>query len=249
MYKQIEEIALNTWPALQTMIKNGWLLRYADGYTKRSNSVNPLYFSFNKEVKQLIDDCESFYTKLNLDTIFKITPYVQPENLDQILESLGYILADKTSVRILELADAPKPKIQAVVQDHINDEWLNCVAELNHLTEKNKEITRAMLSKSTFRQGYFSLYQNNTPVACGLGVIQDNYVGLYDIVTNVRYRRNGFGEQLVLNIIDWGRSNGALYSFLQVFKQNTAAKGLYNKLGYKEIYKYWYRIKKKQELS
>lgn len=249
MYKQIEEIALNTWPSLQTHINSGWLLRNAGGYTKRSNSVNPLYFSFSGDVNRLIHDCERYYTSLHLDTIFKITPYVLPENLDNILESLEYIVVDESSVRMLELACTPKPKMKAVVQDHINDEWLNCLTEINHLTDQNKEITRQLLEKSTLQKGYFSLYDNYTPVACGLGIIQDNYVGLYDIVTNAEYRRMGFGEQLVLNILDWGRSNGALFSFLQVVEQNLAAKSLYNKLGYKEIYKYWYRIKKTPEGS
>lgn len=43
MYKAIEEITLNTWPAEQSVLLNGWVLRTAAGYTKRANSVNPLY--------------------------------------------------------------------------------------------------------------------------------------------------------------------------------------------------------------
>jgi ribosomal protein S18 acetylase RimI-like enzyme len=38
--------------------------------------------------------------------------------------------------------------------------------------------------------------------------------------------------------------NGATYSYLQVVKGNEAAIKLYKKLGYREIYTYWYRYKK-----
>lgn len=43
MSLQIEELALNAWPSLQTIVHHGWLLRFAEGYTKRSNSVQAIY--------------------------------------------------------------------------------------------------------------------------------------------------------------------------------------------------------------
>ena len=40
---QLEELSINAWPSLQTMLYDGWVLRFSDGYTKRANSSNPLY--------------------------------------------------------------------------------------------------------------------------------------------------------------------------------------------------------------
>lgn len=81
------------------------------------------------------------------------------------------------------------------------------------------------------------------PVACGIGVIERACIGLYDIVTDAAFRSRGYGEQLVLNLLQWGRSGGATHSYLAVALRNAPALRLYAKIGYTELYRYWYRVK------
>ena len=38
-----EELSMNAHPSIKTQLFDGWVLRFADGYTNRANSVNPLY--------------------------------------------------------------------------------------------------------------------------------------------------------------------------------------------------------------
>lgn len=40
---QYEELQMNALPSLQTILYDGWVLRFAKGYTNRANSVNPIY--------------------------------------------------------------------------------------------------------------------------------------------------------------------------------------------------------------
>ncbi|MNW35347.1 Acetyltransferase (GNAT) family protein [compost metagenome] len=98
-------------------------------------------------------------------------------------------------------------------------------------------------SLSTLLYGFISLYYEGKVVACGLGVIEREYIGLYDIITDIEYRNRGFGEQLLLNLLKWGCENGAKYSYLAVVMNNIPALQLYSKIGYLEAYKYWYRVK------
>ena len=80
-------------------------------------------------------------------------------------------------------------------------------------------------------------------VACGLGVSDGLYVGLFDIVTAPKRRGQGFGTGLVSSILFWAKDKGTQTAYLQVVVGNTPAQKLYAKLGFREIYQYWYRVK------
>jgi ribosomal protein S18 acetylase RimI-like enzyme len=79
--------------------------------------------------------------------------------------------------------------------------------------------------------------------SCGLGVLEDGYLGLFDIIVDPAARRMGLGECLVRDLLVWGKRKGAHQSYLQVMKDNAPARALYAKLGYREAYAYWYRVK------
>ena len=78
-------------------------------------------------------------------------------------------------------------------------------------------------------------------MACGLGVLEHETFGLFDIVTDPAQRRNGHGTQLVVSMLDWGKLHGAQHAYLQVIGTNLAAQQLYAKLGFQASYQYWYR--------
>ncbi|MEK3981866.1 GNAT family N-acetyltransferase [Paenibacillus sp. FSL K6-3166] len=246
LYKFIEEITLNTWPAEQSLLLNGWILRTAAGYTKRANSVNPLYGAerCTADLGDQIKLAEQYYEHAGLKPVFKITPYIQPASLDEKLADRGYSIAEPSSVRVLDLEDLATPDLcyTVQVQENLTEAWLNVFSELTELSDKNRETLTRMLSASHLKQGYVILFNNDIPTACGLGVIQNGYMGLYDIVTAAEYRRQGMAEQLLLALLHWGKSRGAKTSFLQVVQANAGASALYDKLGFKEIYKYWYRV-------
>ncbi|ALP35991.1 acetyltransferase [Paenibacillus sp. IHB B 3084] len=241
--KMIEELSLNNWQPLSTLLYDGWILRFADGYTKRANSINPIHYS-TFDLDHKIEECENLFSDRNLPATYKITPFIHPEHLDRILEEKGYSLIDPTSVQTLKLDNLSSPQLNSVkIDEHMNEEWLAHFCRLNHVKDHHKGIMERMLSNIITKKGFISLYDNNQVIACGLGIIEREYLGLYDIVTDLNYRNQGFGEQMILHLLQWGQEHGARYSYLAVVADNKPAQRLYAKLGYSEVYTYWYRVK------
>ncbi|WP_068775733.1 GNAT family N-acetyltransferase [Paenibacillus sp. FJAT-26967] len=240
--KLIEELSLNHWQSLSTLLYDGWVLRFADGYTKRANSINPIHYSTNN-LDRKIEECEKLYSANHLPTTYKITPFVHPADLDDTLETRGYSLIDTTSVQSLKLDNLNEPKLTSVtINELMTSDWLDNFCRLNTVNVENKNVMERMLSSIKTKKGFVSLYYEEQVVACGLGVIEREYIGLYDIVTDIHFRNRGFAEQMILHLLKWGKENGASYSYLAVVSNNEPALRLYSKIGYSEIYKYWYRV-------
>ena len=99
-----------------------------------------------------------------------------------------------------------------------------------------------MLFNVRAKTGFITLSVDGLVVACGLGVVERGFIGLHDIITDKAYRNRGLAEQMILHLLHWGKSHGADESYLQVVKGNAAARRLYAKLGYTDVYSYWYRV-------
>lgn len=246
---QIELKTLNAWPALQQHLHGGWLLRQSRGYTKRANSVQPLWTAPDADLRELVGYCEDAYHRAGLPTIFKITPFCLSAGLDERLEAYGYRLADRSQVMTRSLAglEETPPLLpdgdELRVEAHLTGDWLSAVSLLLGLKPEQAEIASDLLADSSLRRGFFTLSRQGAPIAAGLGVIDDGYVGLYDIVTAPAHRGRGIGERLVRHILAWAQSWGAHASYLQVVLSNAPALRLYDKLGYAGLYDYWYRVR------
>lgn len=239
--RQIEEAGLNAWPSRQQMLYDGWLLRFANGYTKRANSVMPVYES-TLDVDEKIDYCEGIYRQMGLPPVFRLTPLAQGK-LDPVLEGRGYRKIDPTRVLTVTLADWDSPVPQEIlVRELPLEQWMGVFSEISgSLVEKqpaHAEILRNIINPHLTA----ALEISGKWVACGLGVLERDWFGLFDIVTHPDYRQQGLGTQLVAGMLDWAKSQGALKSYLQVMENNAPALGLYAKLGYVDNYGYWYRV-------
>ena len=100
-----------------------------------------------------------------------------------------------------------------------------------------------MLYNIASKKCFAVLLKENQVISCGLGVLEKQYIGLFEIITAKTERRKGFGEELILNLLAWGKQNGAKKAYLQVVMNNEPALNLYSKLGFQEVYQYFYRIK------
>ena len=243
MIRRIEQISLNAWPARHTVVYDGWLLRLTNGVTRRANAVYPLFDS-TIDLESKIAFCEHFYASRNLPTIFKLTKSSFPEILDEKLADLGYLRDAETSVQVIDTDSFSEIGAQVEIEPQMSDEWLEQFMAFNGYEPALRDGYRQIMEQIGFKTAFLSLKMDGNCVGCGLGVVEGEFVGIFDVVVKPDFRRRGYGREVVESLIAWGKRQGATTAYLQVMLNNLRAMRLYEMIGFAEIYRYWYRVKK-----
>jgi ribosomal protein S18 acetylase RimI-like enzyme len=237
----IEELSMNAWPALQVVLYDGWVLRFADGYTRRANSVNPLYLS-RQDVGEKIQHCERIYRSRGLSVTYKMTSESLPQGLDDVLAEKGYRVDAPTSVQTLDLGSIEAPTCHARLETALTKTWLSDQCRLSNIDDRKRQVADRMLKNIVPATCYASIDEGDGVVACGLGVLEGEFLGIFDIITHAQHRGRGYGKQIMLNLLSWGKRGGARTAHLGVMLNNPPALHLYESLGFREAYQYWYRV-------
>jgi N-acetylglutamate synthase len=241
MIQQIEERSLNAWPGVRSLLYDGWLLRFAGGYTRRANSISPL-FSGHEDVGRKIAWCESQYAMHDLPAVFKLTPNIHPAELDAVLAQHGYRLEAETTVMYAPLTEMPALTFDRSAVMLPQADWL---AHFAHITGQSSEAQcghRAILEAIILTACLVAIIRDGQAAAIGMGVLERGMVGLYDMVTAEPFRRQGLATQVISTILTWAAENRATGAYLNVLSNNAPALALYRKMGYRPCYQYWYRI-------
>ncbi|MCB0184819.1 MAG: GNAT family N-acetyltransferase [Caldilineaceae bacterium] len=219
------------------------MIRFAGGYTKRANSVNPLYPS-TINVQDKVHFCEELYRAKKLPLVFKMTSTSQPDGLDERLSANGFRKDSPTSVQAVELAtNAWQLSPDVMIEETLSAMWLQSFCHMSAVLDRDRETLRHILWNIVPRHCFVSIQADNQLIAGGLGVLQADSIGLFDIVTAPAFRGCGYGRKIINAILAWGKDHGATRAYLQVMLNNAPALALYAKLGFVEQYQYWYRIK------
>lgn len=240
----IEELSLRAWPAFESARHEGWILRQAEGLTKRANSVIPLYEG-EGELEAKVSFCEDYYKKAGLKSTFKLTEFSEPPALDSFLAERGYSRVDETSVRTA----APcwrewQASARVELRAEAGEEWLSEAARIKGYNEHDDRVHRRIIGGVSGEKGFALLRDEEGRVnALGFALLDGGYLSFHDIFVEPACRQRGLATELMESLLCWGVNAGAEKSFLQVVADNRAAIALYEKFGFKELYRYWYRVK------
>lgn len=239
----LEEVSLNAWPAIQTVLYDGWVLRFANGYTRRANSVYPLYES-SLPLDDKIALCEQAYQAQGLPPIFKLTEHARHGDVDTVLAQRGYRADAHSAVQTMNLVEmlpfqTPPGFVSFAT---LTDDWLTSYCALSNAPHEHLAPMRQILSLMVPPHRFGMMVVAGEPVACGLVVREREYVGFYDIVVAKEKRGQGYGRAIMQGLLELGQRMGATRAYLQVMLNNQPALGLYASLGFREAYRYWYRM-------
>ena len=224
----IEQAGLASWPALEEERIDGWLLRASQGYTRRTNSAN----SAGARVEQLDADLpwiERFFAQRRLPSTFRLLSMPEDEAIDRALAQRGYQLCeDACAVMVRPLAgDAPSasraPHQVTLLPDA--KAWLQEFIRIKDDHGPHQKIHLAMLRALPQSAAFATVQASDAPRAfgCGLGVVANDRLGLFDIATHYAHRRQGLGTALCEGLLAWGREQRAHTAYLQVVANNHQA--------------------------
>jgi GNAT superfamily N-acetyltransferase len=238
--RALEERGFNAWPALQTLCCDGWVFRFANGYTKRANSVNAL--APRAPFASVLRAAEPLYAAAGLPLIFRLSP-LAGEEPDAVLDTQGYGRLDASLVMTGRIGSNVAVDAGARLCAAPDAGWSAGFAAANAVPDAHRSTHDAMLATLRLPAAFGTLRESGQEVAYGLAVAERHRVGLFDVVTVAGARRRGFAHRLVGSLLAWGRQQGASGAWLQVVATNAPALALYQRCGFSEAYRYHYRCR------
>jgi len=235
---------LTSWPALSTAFDGDWVIRLADGVTKRSNSVTCLAAD-DADLDARIDRVQTTYESRGLPAIFRLSPLASPA-LDVALEKRGWRRFDETIVMASDIADLTMPSrdnqdSDVDIKTQPDRTWLQSCYRIEGPDTKQLTTLCTMLERLIPKTGYGRIGKGDHPDALALVVVDAELTGLFEVLTTAARRRQGFAATLLSKLFSWSRDQGASTAWLAVVADNEPAKRLYQKLGFREVYRYHYR--------
>jgi ribosomal protein S18 acetylase RimI-like enzyme len=246
LVQTLETRLVNAWPALETQIVDGWIVRFAKGYSKRANSASPLIPGSSLD-DAAIDQIVGEFAALRLRPTFRLTG-LEAGDVDARLAKRGFVEIEPSYGMLAPLADlAIEPPIvgeQTVkIEATPTGPWLKEVAASYGGDKADHTILKEIVERIRLPAAFATLELDERSAAWGLGVIERGYLGLFDVVVRPDMRGLGLGRQIVCALTAWGRNAGAAHAYLQVREENEVARDLYRALGFTDVYRYTHRVR------
>jgi N-acetylglutamate synthase len=237
----LEEIAALGWPAPETRWLGRWLLRAAEGWTGRGNSVLPLGDP-GLPLDEALGAVAGWYADRGLPARFTI-PTPARELLDGALTDRGWRSYNPTTVLTADvevlLRRWPAGALPVTIEPALSADWLG----LYHYRGGTElpPVARALLAGPR-EPGFAVLRDGGRPAAIARGSVDQGWIGVTAVEVDPAHRRRGLGTAVMRAILDWGRQRGAISAYLQVADDNADALALYDTLGFARHHGYHYTV-------
>ena len=238
--RDIELMLMRTWPALDEKIYDGWILRFSEGYTKRSNCINPLYESYF-ELEEKYEYCKKIYEEKKLPIVYKIIDTEVSIVVDEFLKNKGLEKRDMVTVKEIELTNVNYNLKNINVSWGFNKEWYDFYVKENKLNKQEENIFKELLQKNDKNNMYVYKLEENEIIAVAMGVVEKNKIGIFNVYVKDTYRKKGYATEILEGLLVEARKINVEKAYLQVMETNEKAIKLYKKMGFVPKYRTWYR--------
>jgi ribosomal protein S18 acetylase RimI-like enzyme len=218
--------------------------------THRANSVFAIPFGRVEPVRAAdvaawIEAAERFYRERQLLPAFQIAPGVWPLDLDALLESRGYTPRHPSEVWTAAAEEVPLDACtsgdpgELVLTKDPDIAWFDCA--YGEPTQQ-RQVREGIVARVDRPCLFASIRRGDVAVACGLGVSDDGWVGIFSMATRPEHRGRGLARRILGALAAWAIERGDDHLYLQVTATNTAARTLYQRAGFRRAYAYCHRV-------
>jgi ribosomal protein S18 acetylase RimI-like enzyme len=238
----IETLAANALVAHHKESYDGWRLRYNGGVTRRANSVLA-EFRGSLPLAEKIARAEDWYKQLGVKARFQLCSASQPEHLLAELLRRGYSRHSGAHIQIGTISDLlskASRTVEVSLMPAPSKEWLELYEITENAAPEKAHIRRQMLERLEPLSVFALAKIKGENAAVGLGVFENDYVGIFNMATLPAMRKKGAASTILQKLAHWGQQQGARQLYLQVATENLGAQQVYEKLGFSTLYKYEY---------
>lgn len=236
----LELAGMKAWPGIHMSQSGSWVLRAANGYTKRANSLQPLDPADDDDLETRIAHARDWYAARGLPPIFRMTPLASPR-LALTLDAAGWTVVERSCALAMAMPDVA-PDRHGECLEPFGERFLHTQRTMwGYSEEKMQKLVALMRAVAVPMVGVVVFSANNVAVATSLWAVADGIAVTGNVVTDAAQRRRGFGGAMMRTGLTWAKAKGATTAALNVVADNVAGRGLYAGLGYVRLFDYVYR--------
>ena len=236
----LERRLVNAWPSFEVELAEGWMLRFADGYSKRANAATPIEPGARLDA-DLVEAIGDSFAVRGLPVCFRLTG-VEDAGADALLAACGFTELEPSLGLAAPLEGGVLLDPSIVLIPAPTAAWVIAAAAAYGGEKSDHDTLARILTRIRQPAAFATLNLDGEDAAWGFGVVERGYVGLYDIVVAPELRGLGLGRRLVAGLMSWGHASGAHTAYLQMRAGNEVAAALYRSLGFETVYRYTHRV-------
>ncbi|MFE3046761.1 GNAT family N-acetyltransferase [Streptomyces albidoflavus] len=231
-YAELARVAARGWPPVESERLGEWELRAAAGFTRRANSVLPLGDP-GTDLPEALAAVVRWYADRGLPA------YVQTatggegtqERLAARLEELGWareVSAELRTGALAPLADrAPGARVRLVREP--DAAWLS---RYQRVGEVRPEVTAVLTGGPSVWFAVVDGGPGSPARAIGRCVVDGRWAGFAAVEVDPEHRRRGLASDVMAALAARALDEGASAAWLQVERENTAARAMYERSGF-----------------
>ncbi len=238
----LERAALNAVPAPRQALCGAAVVRAGHGGAGRINSATWLDPGDGAELPARVQRIEGWYDRLGLRSRFRLTP-LSPPALEPLLMARGYARMGETIVMAGALDGLPLPDGPAETAETPDEAWFDASeGGAARVVERMAELRQFPLLLLV-PAAWVSVRLDGRIASVAYVAVDGAVAVLSGVATLPVLRGRGLARRACLAAFGWARSEGARVACLQVEAENDAALSLYRRLGFRESYRYVYRVR------